>query len=650
MEQPTSTIVKLDPFLFNITTHEFINQNPLKPSSFETFNIVPITKSAFEDSKLGKVIKFLQSGGITQSDILLYKPSQRYRNLLEKLFYLANNNIEENFVVKISPLPLRKNTRQEIYGDAIKGFYLNRLRYYNTNEERRKTLREQDLLAPITPCFVRVIDWFKLKTNLPLPLLTSSLRQSSTPKTSFFITGVTPITIGATSTDTTPTSTTSTGASTTTGTTPTTPTTTTSTTSPSHTDFSQVVMMERADIEIIDHFVNLFKQKQFTVERLLAYIAMLLHALEVAWNFYGFVHYDLHTGNVMIKKIIKKQDTRNVMDKIWIFERPNKKHIYIKPFLHQNNIPMIIDFGRSRIQAPFKDAQYYGYTSQKNDVKDNGIPGFTQVFGWHAASLGINPGSVDKPPVGNSFDMRMFAVKFLYNRKMTSNPNVQSLGFFIRNFFKISHNIETRKQIIAFKRIMLKMLGIIGLPGESFIRVMSKSVLTDIRWKPVFTRLMNTLKELNVDKPKILLDERIERAFDSMWVKISPFDFEEMRIFMMKHWVHVDLRKDLQEKTTMNSTQILDDEYFTTKYSKTEFEKSRKNKIIMGRWRHPKDDLRQQFRKNRQKHSQFEPLKCMICGKQANYKCLKCKNNTYYCGEECQKSDWVNHSVNDHYY
>lgn len=109
------------------------------------------------------------------------------------------------------------------------------------------------------------------------------------------------------------------------------------------------------------------KGDYFYAAQLNVFLFQLLHALEVGWNLCGFIHNDLHHENVMIKEISKSFNRHK-----WVFERsfpyssenPSKKYVQIdnSTVLHRKvgldgvPVPLIIDYGRSRLQTPFGNA------------------------------------------------------------------------------------------------------------------------------------------------------------------------------------------------------------------------------------------------------------------------------------------------------
>lgn len=165
------------------------------------------------------------------------------------------------------------------------------------------------------------------------------------------------------------------------------------------------------------------------------FLFQLLHALEVGWNLCGFVHNDLHTGNVMIKEI------STLRDKDWVFERSHPYSLESYPLrrkyvvankdaiLESSNvpIPLIIDYDRSRVQTPFGNADLKydlvnGSEKSEKIVSEIICPYF---IANDEAGIGTRSGSLQidgedrcvRIPLDLSRDMRVFSLNFItYDR------------------------------------------------------------------------------------------------------------------------------------------------------------------------------------------------------------------------------------------
>lgn len=176
----------------------------------------------------------------------------------------------------------------------------------------------------------------------------------------------------------------------------------------SKTHESQFTIMERAELSFED-----FIKTGATPRQILAQLIMTLHALESFWEFYGGVHYDLHLGNLMLRR------ARPVMlaDSVWTFERPagtsasGSQLLRIVPADHGGFLPSIIDYGRTRIQVPFRGAELHGYTF------DAAVPGtgdgtkFTRVLHVEMSNYGIVSGHRNVGPVNRGWDIRRLGVE-----------------------------------------------------------------------------------------------------------------------------------------------------------------------------------------------------------------------------------------------
>lgn len=122
-----------------------------------------------------------------------------------------------------------------------------------------------------------------------------------------------------------------------------------------------------------------FHISKFTPENFYFFLFNLLHALHVAQVQYGFVHNDLHSGNVLLKPLNKElwatkrtrtstgaqeeyffvydiphQDGKRVEREVKIAvpeKTPGEEHLFV---------PFIIDYGRCRVQVPYRNAHLKG--------------------------------------------------------------------------------------------------------------------------------------------------------------------------------------------------------------------------------------------------------------------------------------------------
>lgn len=118
--------------------------------------------------------------------------------------------------------------------------------------------------------------------------------------------------------------------------------------------------------EYIEDSVLSFMRSHPTIHALKGLVFQVLHALETAWLTNEFVHYDLHTGNIMMKRTTDDQSPlagRNLLYKRYRHE----EWYQLKQSNLGDHIVKIIDFGFSRLCAP-KTAAHKQY-DLKNGVE-----------------------------------------------------------------------------------------------------------------------------------------------------------------------------------------------------------------------------------------------------------------------------------------
>jgi len=108
---------------------------------------------------------------------------------------------------------------------------------------------------------------------------------------------------------------------------------------------SLYTVVERQDVNIVDFLLN--SAPRLELNR--SILAQLLFTLESAQASIGYVHYDLHAGNVFAtvarNKAQLKADT-------WMYIRPNGLIMFVPAKDSNRHETVIIDFGRNRIQSP----------------------------------------------------------------------------------------------------------------------------------------------------------------------------------------------------------------------------------------------------------------------------------------------------------
>jgi hypothetical protein len=111
----------------------------------------------------------------------------------------------------------------------------------------------------------------------------------------------------------------------------------------------QIVVIERLDQTLDDYLTE-----NPTIEVLRAVLFQIFHAMETAWHTHGYIHQDLHSGNVMLQRM--PQDSP-LFEKDFLYRRLSSPHWYrVGKDALRNNLVKIIDFGRNRLLVPSEPA------------------------------------------------------------------------------------------------------------------------------------------------------------------------------------------------------------------------------------------------------------------------------------------------------
>ena len=103
----------------------------------------------------------------------------------------------------------------------------------------------------------------------------------------------------------------------------------------------QYIVSEKLDMSLREYLIA-----HPTMETLRCTLFSVAHALEVAWHTNEFIHYDLHDGNVMLKKA-------PLGGKDYLYTRPDIDATYLLPSSGTHDmIVKILDFGRCRMKIP----------------------------------------------------------------------------------------------------------------------------------------------------------------------------------------------------------------------------------------------------------------------------------------------------------
>jgi len=136
---------------------------------------------------------------------------------------------------------------------------------------------------------------------------------------------------------------------------------------------------------------------------ILSYIYQIVTALNLALYNYDFTHYDLHTGNVLMRAIGHLWP-KIVVPIIW----PNREPIFIET----NFIPTIIDYGRCHVKVTV--------TGNKEDLRDFGYLRFPEYFN-----------GLESNPAHDLYKLLGFMAFYLHlNKSKNRNIIYQLLKFF----------------------------------------------------------------------------------------------------------------------------------------------------------------------------------------------------------------------------
>lgn len=110
----------------------------------------------------------------------------------------------------------------------------------------------------------------------------------------------------------------------------------------------QYVIVERADTTLAD----LLGTAALTLPLLRAVLFQVLFSLEAAWQLTGYLHYDAHSGNIMVRFLGNELATP-FFGRTWAYKRAGvADYAYLTPAEHGNVFVEIIDAGRSRMLVP----------------------------------------------------------------------------------------------------------------------------------------------------------------------------------------------------------------------------------------------------------------------------------------------------------
>ena len=150
-------------------------------------------------------------------------------------------------------------------------------------------------------------------------------------------------------------------------------------------------VLERLDYEIVSYLAS---RQVAEPELVLSLLAQLLCNLESAQKSIGYVHYDLHTGNVLVQNTPRRKLAEA---DYWSFTRPNGAVVYVSREATSNQEVKMIDFGRNRIRMPvFKQNPPYEITQALKTYNVEGYEEFGITRSLH-----------------QQHDMRRFSIHFV---------------------------------------------------------------------------------------------------------------------------------------------------------------------------------------------------------------------------------------------
>lgn len=120
----------------------------------------------------------------------------------------------------------------------------------------------------------------------------------------------------------------------------------------------QYVVVERVDVTL-GKFIELQSDTESvivpTLSNLRALLAQLFYSLDAAWTTRGFLHYDLHEENIMVRALARETRSPYLGKNLGYNNGGSDKAFAIPPDEHEDLFAEVIDFGRARGYAPISD-------------------------------------------------------------------------------------------------------------------------------------------------------------------------------------------------------------------------------------------------------------------------------------------------------
>ena len=158
---------------------------------------------------------------------------------------------------------------------------------------------------------------------------------------------------------------------------------------------AQYVVVERADMTL-GAFLD---GEGLTLPLLRAVLFQAFFSLDAAWTLLGYLHYDFHAGNIMVRMLSNELDSPFI-GRAWAYKRVgDAAYYYLRVSDHNNVFVEIIDAGRSRMFVPADDGMATVRTGPRHLVGYPMLP-----------SVGV---FVDGARADRSWDVRRLALDLL---------------------------------------------------------------------------------------------------------------------------------------------------------------------------------------------------------------------------------------------
>lgn len=369
-----------------------------------------------------------------------------------------------------------------------------------------------------------------------------------------------------------------------------------------------------------------------SARRLLAHVAMVLHALEAAWEWFGYLHYDLHEGNVLMRKarpnVVAQSD--------WTFERARDRDngdrargtLRFSPDDHGGLIPTVIDFGMNRLQVPYRGAERDGYELGRDpglDVRFTRIVHGDSVLQRRHGRVTGTLGPDGLPP-NRGWDIRRWGLELL-----------TWMGIYAVDR---TAGGENARLIDELSRVLLKMTGV-----DVWLR------------RTLGSRFGGTRAEIaRTTKIRAALDDAVRdgRYFEAAMAfdPNSPHG-EDLFDVVLRDWcwsanVYEGQRGSRRLIYARTPSDVLDDELFAKSFG--DVGPSRPGDERMAEWRDPASmndtatftPVESRCEANEGTRKSASMCRGPLCRRVAARVCGRCRRERY-CSPECQTNAWRMH-------